>query len=68
MTEDDTFRILSRPSYDEINALYQALGKVSPGIGLRRKEEFFNKYRWTRKEFLEKRKKRFLEKYGDIRS
>lgn len=47
-TEDDTFRILARPNFNDIRKIYQT-NRPKPGID---RLEFFKPYGWTWSEYV----------------
>jgi hypothetical protein len=57
-TEEDTFRILSRPSFTEINQLYlKLLFDRQNHLVWRHVVEFFDEHKWGVDEFYNERQK-----------
>jgi hypothetical protein len=59
-TEDDTFRILSRPSWNEMRIMYLEWMTDNP-ISISSDDEFMKVHGWTLWEWEEERRKRFPE-------
>ena len=57
-TEDDTFRILSRPSFDEMEKIHDDWWYSIPSRDQRQRIPFMLKHKWTWLEFVLEAKKR----------
>lgn len=51
-TEDDTFRILSRPSIDEMIMIHNKWWYTNPSKDKRQRIPFMEQYGWTWEEFV----------------
>lgn len=57
MTEDDTFRILARPKFDEMRAIHQRW-KADQGRPSYHNIAFMKSYGWTWLEYIRERSER----------